>query len=193
MEYLDERPHRSFIAYHDSSSGSRFDELEIWSKLTKVFPLATLHKALPGWITMCRNHVEAVLKLEYAVDSFENIWAPEEVYFPTMLCLAGKMEKVSNKTLTFARWPSSGTDKAHPYEYSVRRSTFYDWLRDDIFFARKFVDDVSVRRWYDIIEENSKELKEKRRFKRRAQDSGTVIEDSKSLGETPDSFKRRKI
>ena len=157
VKYLKSNPEKSFLRYHDSSSGSRYDELEIWSKLNNMFPLSSLHKALPGWITMCREHAKNVLDLEYMVDLFENIWAPEEVYFPTMLALTGALaNEVINSSLTFAKWPTGRKDnKAHPLTFILNKNDIEDWQKGGYFFARKFSDKIDDQRWKDVVQECS--------------------------------------
>mmetsp|Transcript_2847 Transcript_2847/g.3499 ORF Transcript_2847/g.3499 Transcript_2847/m.3499 type:complete len:313 (-) Transcript_2847:245-1183(-) len=60
----------------------------------QMIPTSAVWKALPGWITLTRHHAEAIVNLEEKVGgelwpAFSQVFAPEELYFPTALCLAG--------------------------------------------------------------------------------------------------------
>lgn len=155
IEYLQTHPDKSFMKYHNSSTGTRFDELEIWSKLSKRFPLPSLHKALPGWITMCRSHAEQISPHDDFVESFEHVWAPEEVYFPTLMALTGALpDGVEKNSLTFAEWPSGRRDnKAHPITFQLNKRNVQEWQDLGHFFARKFVDAIDVDYWEEIVNE----------------------------------------
>lgn len=119
--------------------------------------MSSLHKALPGWITLCRDHAKEILELEFIVDTFEGIWAPEEVYFPTMLALTGVLANgVVNSSLTFAKWPTGHkSNKAHPFTYTFNRIDVENWQKGGHFFARKFVDEIDYRLWTDIVQERT--------------------------------------
>ena len=156
FDFLNSNPGKSFFNYHDSESGSRFDELEIFSQLSRLgFPMTSLHKALPGWITICRQHASDILKLEYTVDAFETIWAPEEVFFPSILSLSGALQyEVLNRSLTYAKWPTDRKDdKAHPLTYRFERFDINRCQKEGFFFARKFVDKIELMQWHDSIKD----------------------------------------
>lgn len=51
--------------------------------------------------------------------AFAEVFAPEEIFFPTMLALAGyapqpNSKEVRRKSLMFAKWPTKGDNKANP-------------------------------------------------------------------------------
>ena len=57
-------------------------------------PPAAVWKALPGWLVLARHHAQAIVDLEAKVGgelwpAFAKVFAPEELFFPTMLALAG--------------------------------------------------------------------------------------------------------
>ena len=92
--------HRSYVSAYNSKSPllTRFDEHECWNNLTPHLPYDAIHKALPGWIVVCRKHLEKIIQLDAGVVDggtgerglwrmFDGVWAPEEVYFPTALAL----------------------------------------------------------------------------------------------------------
>lgn len=59
-----------------------------------LVPPGAVWKALPGWHVLTRHHAAAIVALEAKVGgelwpAFEKVFAPEELFFPTMLALAG--------------------------------------------------------------------------------------------------------
>ena len=87
---------------------------------------------------------------------FKNVWAPEEVYFPTALALLGKLEDyVVRKSLMWSKWDESlkNKDRAHPILYDGK---FSKALVDDLYsqgflFMRKFKYKLDSCEWKRIV------------------------------------------
>jgi hypothetical protein len=104
--------------------------------------------------------------------AFERVWAPEEVYFPTVMSLCGFLDnynendddgnnnsnnEVSNRSLTYSEWDtraSNHKDRAHPLTYDdnfdyklVRR------VRNEngALFLRKLKRGLDLNVWEDIV------------------------------------------
>ena len=100
---------QSFVDCYGQKNGTRFDETHCFDILSQTIPQDAIYKALPGWITLCRQHVQNIIidlpKQLASIDTnsteeekdvelwpyFEHVWAPEEVYFPTCLSLMGAL------------------------------------------------------------------------------------------------------
>ena len=100
---------QSFVDCYSQKNGTRFDETHCFDILSQTIPPDAIYKALPGWITLCRQHVQnIIIDLPKQLSStnadsadevkdvelwpyFEHVWAPEEVYFPTALSLMGAL------------------------------------------------------------------------------------------------------
>ena len=88
---------------------------------------------------------------------FQNVWAPEEVYFPTALSLLGLLpgEEVVEHSIMWAKWDerARGKDRAHPIEYDrdFGRSLVDDARRQNCYFIRKLKKRIDVRVWESIV------------------------------------------
>ena len=173
---------RSYIhCYNQNSSQcTRFDEHNCWSTLSNSIPSSSIYKALPGWCLLSRKHAESILHLcEKELGgmnlwpAFERVWAPEEVYFPTVMSLCGFLDnynenddginnnninnEVLNRSLTYSEWDtraSNHKDRAHPLTYDdkfdyklVRR------VRNETgaLFLRKLKRGLDLNVWEDIV------------------------------------------
>ena len=163
---------KSFVrAYNrESANCTRFDELQCFGAVKSV-PQMAVHKVLPGWSLLCRDHIQKILNLnkdneEYSLGqdlfpAFANVWAPEEVFFPTCLALLGVLpgEDVVHKSAMWARWDENarGKDKAHPLVYDNRFGS--DLLREarseGCWFMRKFKRPLDPQLWESIIFESA--------------------------------------
>ena len=128
-------------------------------------PRAAVWKSLPGWVALSRRHAEMVQRVPLLVGeehdlvaAWETVWAPEEVYFPTLLSLAGVLTARSTTTatsvaeascvqrrmVTFADWARKGD--ANPISFSGPiTAEFVAQVRQNhgSLFARKFKTTVS--------------------------------------------------
>jgi len=80
---------------------------------------SVIKKALPGWTVMGRDDIIEILKTEelcYSCHSlnlwqaWENVWAPEEVYFPTIINAVNGMRNTEDRTINFAMWDERNKD-----------------------------------------------------------------------------------
>jgi hypothetical protein len=163
---------QSFIhAYHrDSSQCTRFDEVHCFGILSKFFPPETLYKALPGWCLFSRFHMQRILNLPSLLgiastekqnvwSLFENVWAPEELYFATCLSLLGHLpsEDVLSQSLLFACWDvkaKNHSDRAHPrvYDREFSRNLVQDLRASGYLFMRKLQQPIATSVWKSAIE-----------------------------------------
>lgn len=119
---------KSYVPYYGKSQATRFDERDVWDALRQHIPLDAIHKALPGWCTLARDHAQRILDMP-AIElggkdlwpAFESCWAPEEAYFPTALALLGLLSETRCKSFTYAEWEThqsrASLDKAHPRDW----------------------------------------------------------------------------
>ena len=164
---------RSFVdAYgRNSPRCTRFDERNCWDALIGKVPPDAIQKALPGWCLISRKHMEGILNLPQELGgqdlwpAFTDVWAPEEVYFPTCLALCGYLapesegdNDVVREALTYAEWnerASNHKDRAHPL-------VFDGCFEDDTAVIRrirgqgctclrKVKRPVPVRLWEDVV------------------------------------------
>ena len=93
-------------------------------------PADAIHKALPGWIVLCRHHARAILDVpdkylggKTLTTAFKDCWAPEEAFFPTALALLGLLTETTRKSTTFAEWDTRAANhkaRAHPLSWDGR-------------------------------------------------------------------------
>jgi hypothetical protein len=154
----------SFVsAYNGSSSRcTRFDERSCWSKLVGGgIPHDAIWKALPGWCLLSRKHMQAILDMPSTYlehdnlwPVFDEVWAPEEVFFPTALSLLGFLpsEEVVLRSLTHSKWPKASD--AHPIEYDGKFSErlVRELRREEgCLFLRKVKCPMNVKSWERIV------------------------------------------
>ena len=140
---------------------TRFDEHSCF-KINHV-PTEAIYKALPGWCLLSKKHAKQVLDLPKSLGGkdlyplFQNIWAPEEVFFPTALSLVGTLpsQEVVGKSIMWAKWDerARGSERAHPIDYDGKfsRNLVKCAVKEGCFFMRKFKIPVSVRMWETIV------------------------------------------
>jgi len=123
---------KSYVAYYGKDQATRFDERDVWDALSQHIPLDAIHKALPGWCTLARDHAQQILDLpkneldgRNLWNAFEPCWAPEEAYFPTALALLGLLPETESQSLTYVEWNERARkpeDKAHPKDWDAELS-----------------------------------------------------------------------
>lgn len=156
---------KSYASYYGKNQATRFDERDVWDVLQPHIPLDAIHKALPGWCTLARNHAKQILDMPKKElqgtelwPVFESCWAPEEAFFPTVLALLGLLSETECKSLTYASWtsgrPKKPEDKAHPKcwdrEFDAKlvaklRST------DDCIILRKLKYPMQLDHWRQAV------------------------------------------
>lgn len=149
----------------DSTRCSRFDERQCWDILTPNVPHNAIYKTLPGWCMLSRRHMGQILDLPRALGdsvelwpAFENVWAPEEVYFPTVLALIGILpgKEVIPKSLMFAKWDEKAQnnhDRSHPFVYdnNFNEQLVYTVRQKGCFFMRKLRCPIDQSVWNRIV------------------------------------------
>jgi len=184
-------PHwdRSYVDCFDRNSPrcSRFDERSCWDVLRDAIPSEAIYKALPGWCFLSRKHAQSILDLPSHLGglnvwpAFEQVWAPEEVYFPTALALCGHMEDVLDfgsditynnnddksgdllrdhavvrRAVTHSQWDERAAnhrDRAHPLCYDGRfdHELVKEVRSNGCLFLRKLKQSVDVNLWEKIV------------------------------------------
>lgn len=114
---------KSYVAYYGKNDATRFDERDVWDVLRVHMPLDCIHKALPGWCTLAKDHAREILEMSVKHlegkqfwNAFTDCWAPEEAFFPTALALLGLLPETERRSLTYAEWceHTTSSDRAHP-------------------------------------------------------------------------------
>jgi hypothetical protein len=155
----------SYMPYYGKNQATRFDERDVWDVLRQYMPLDSIHKALPGWCTLSKEHAKEVLAMparhlggKDLWTAFDECWAPEEAFFPTALALLGLLDETERKSLTHAEWSSERTkrpeDKAHPKTWDDELDArLVASLRRDhgSVILRKIKYPIPVSRWRDIV------------------------------------------
>lgn len=161
---------QSFVdAYNNSSARrTRFDELSCWGKLESTIPSDAIWKALPGWCLLSRKHAQSVIDLPMSLGGrdmelwplFEDVWAPEEVFFPTALALCGHLPgpDVVFEALTHSKWnerANDDRDRAHPMVYDGQfTKRLLNIIRSGgvgCCFMRKLKQSLDVETWERIV------------------------------------------
>ena len=168
---------RSFVdAYgRNSPRCTRFDERNCWDALLRSVPSDAIQKALPGWCLLSRRHAESILNLPQALGgqdlwpAFTDVWAPEEVYFPTGLALCGYLAPdpegdsgVVREPLTYSEWNERARDhkdRAHPLVFDGcfedDKATIRRIQDKGCTFLRKVKKPIPVRIWEDVVTEKT--------------------------------------
>ncbi len=137
---------------------TRFDEHACFQ--IKGVPEESIYKALPGWCLLTKKHAKQILDLpsqELDGDDlyplFRDVWAPEEVYFPTALSLLGVLpgKEIISKSIMWAKWDdrARGQERAHPIEYDGRfgAALVREARQEGCYFMRKLKRSLDVRSW----------------------------------------------
>lgn len=97
---------------------------------------------------MCLNREDALLVVENdRTRAFENVFAPDEAYFASVLAAAGKppLQATANRPITWVDWSEGG---AHPKEFNqVAPRTAAEIAESGCFFARKFTPESNIGRF----------------------------------------------
>ena len=125
-EQLFEVEHSWLNAFHKPKNA--YDEIHCFRSVRPdIIPSKSVWKSFPGWIALTRKHAEDIVKLPETVgadlvaawgkgaytSSNGNVWAPEEVYFPTMLAILGYLredhdDEVKRTNVNYARFAKKG-------------------------------------------------------------------------------------
>jgi hypothetical protein len=152
------------VSYYGKDQATRFDERDVWDVLGQFLPLECIHKALPGWCTLCRRHAQDILDLPSKHlqglelwTAFKDCWAPEEAFFPTALALLGLLRETEQRSLTHAEWPERTKipqDKAHPKVWDDELDAeLVSELRSKYECAvlRKVKQTIPLERWKEMV------------------------------------------
>ena len=89
-------------------------------------------------------------------EGYEGVWAPEEVFFPTLLSVLGYLspsgkDQVKRYSVNYARWKKLGD--ANPISFSSLTSSLLAEMRSEgALFARKFdADAVNLSKWTSLV------------------------------------------
>jgi hypothetical protein len=161
---LKEGLQRSFLDAYDINSPrcTRFDEHKCFS--ISSIPKDAIYKALPGWTLFSKLDMVSILNLKQRLNGrelyplFKTSWAPEEIYFSTVLALLGKMNNpngVVRKSLMWSKWDahSKGADRAHPivYDGQFSSSLIDDVRKKGFVFMRKWKKRIDVHLWEAVV------------------------------------------
>lgn len=140
---------RSWLdCYHTPKDG--FEESSCFRTVdSRTVPYRCVWKALPGWVMLTRRHVAELLRLRTVlggdhIAAWERVFAPEEMYFPTMLCVLGFLregpegeDEVRRRRVTYAHWQKRGD--ARPQSFTCIDTNSVQQMRDSgAVFGRKF-------------------------------------------------------
>ena len=165
---------RNFLSSYDSNSPSRtrFDEREVWDHLQPHLPYDAIRKTLPGWVLLCRRHIEDIIAFDESMAKpsgngggmeerglwrvFEGVWAPEEVYLPTAPSLLGRTHEVFNRSLVHVEWDHDAADerdRAHPIVMdNVFGRELVERMREKgLLFMRKLKRGVDLGVWERFV------------------------------------------
>lgn len=139
-----------------------------------VIPPRAVWKTIPGWMMLNRRHAAEIVNLQACIGDDlvrawgpggpwregRGVWAPEEVFFSTMLALLGYLRKggadeVRRRTVTYAAWARDG--EANPiFHNRLTPSLLAEFRQTGCLFARKFArGSVSLSEWRALICSNS--------------------------------------
>lgn len=142
-----------------------------------IFPRSAVWKSLPGWIMLTWRHVYEIVSLSQCIgtdlvcsmgppgpwsEHTGGVFAPEEIFFPTMLAVLGYLrditptsssngskggDEVRRRMVTYAEWPRKGA--ANPVSFLHLDTSLLTRLRrSGSLFARKFgPDSCSLSDW----------------------------------------------
>jgi hypothetical protein len=157
------------MPYYGKDQATRFDERDVWDVLRQHMPLDSIHKSLPGWCTLSKEHAKKILAMPAQElggkdlwKAFDECWAPEEAFFPTALALLGLLDETERKSLTYAEWNTERTkrpeDKAHPktWDHELDAHLVTSLRRDHgSMILRKIKFPIPVSRWRDVVSNTS--------------------------------------
>jgi len=138
---------------------------------SRIVPPMAVWKAIPGWVMLTRRHAAEVVCLPKASgcdlvsawgpggqwsEDKGGVFAPEEVFFATMLAILGYLRKdgqrdeVRRQMVTFASWQRRGD--ANPIAYTqFNRGMLESFRSSGCVFARKFGKGVVNRATWERI------------------------------------------
>lgn len=157
---------------------------------SSIFPRSSVWKSLPGWVMLTWRHVHEIVSLCQCAGAdlvramgppgpwselTGGVFAPEEVFFPTMLAVLGYLrdsgsapsssgagagtgvgssngDEVRRRMVTYAEWPRRGA--ANPVSFARLDSPLLERLRrTGSCFARKFgPDSCSLSEWIAVVD-----------------------------------------
>ena len=151
---------------------NRYEEIHCFHKVSShIIPNKCVWKCFPGWIALTRRHAEDIVELPkkvradlvaawgkgaFARNQSTNVWAPEEVYFPTLLAILGYLredhaDEIKRTSVNYARFRRHGD--ANPITFQrLDEKLLIEMRETDALFGRKFAAGaISVQLWEKMI------------------------------------------
>ena len=152
----------SFLSAFNGSSSrcTRFDERSCWSKLEGMIPREAIWKALPGWCVLSKPHIQAILDMptqhlehDNLWPLFTDVWAPEEVFFPTALSLLGYLpsDQIRPRSLMHSEWPKASDSNPVEYDGRFGNRLVSNLVEQGFLFMRKLRYPINVNTWEQIV------------------------------------------
>jgi len=125
-----------------NASGQHMKRFEYLKKPEKLgINKDTFYKA-ETWSILSRKHVELILdNSKYFLETFNDVYVPEEHFNPTLILLKDKRESFINQSTTYVHWNEIGAP--HPYFFGPKldekdKERLNLAIKNKSLFARKF-------------------------------------------------------
>ena len=199
-ERLFEKEHSWLNAFHTPKN--RYDGVHCFRKVrSDIIPNKSVWKCFPGWIALTRKHASDIVELPILVgadlvvawgkgafaSNGNNVWAPEEVYFPTLLAILGYLredhdDEIKRTNINFAKFARHGD--ANPITFNrLDHKLLYEMRETNALFGRKFSEgSCSVQLWEQLIFTDSDKEEQSLLGQKEAENVKVVEETGKMLG-----------
>merc|ERR1719203_559047 len=137
-----------------------------WDRVSPAFPTKFIHKS-DQWIALTRHHASLIIRdvprvfrdynprpLYYL---FEDVKASDEIYFCTILALAGvDLENVKGQCITYCDWSGNAKNPALFKTLKEVKMIKERVEEESCFFGRKFIlkEGLDVKDWLEMIKED---------------------------------------
>lgn len=92
------------------------------------------------WVGLCRNDAELLLEDKNLVRYFDDVFAADEHYIPTVINKYGNLDDVLRHPVTYTNWSRDDGDWRHPKEYRwIEREDIHEARSCGAFFMRKIL------------------------------------------------------
>jgi len=178
----------SWLNTRDTPASNWENGAQFMSVDQTMIPQKAVWKTIPGWMMLNRRHAAEIVNLQACVgDDLVRAWgpagqhregrgvfAPEEMFFSTMLAILGYLRKggggvsstaaavaggaaasgkdqVRRRMVTFAAWARAGEPNPITYE-QLTPKMLADFRKDGCLFARKFAkNSVTLATWRSLV------------------------------------------